>query len=187
MFASFRSLFALRCLCLRTPAASSMSARRSSGLLCRMESSEPWEMMEWVPVPRPESCRMSSTSMRRATVPLMRYSLSPLRYMAPGDGHLVEIHRQRARRNCRARDRPRRDRRPCAPRSRAKMTSSMAWPRRFLALRSPSTHRTASEMFDLPDPLGPTTAVMPGSSVSALRSAKDLKPLRTRDFRYMGA
>ena len=67
------------------------------------------------------------------------------------------------------------------------MTSSMAWPRRFLALRSPSTHRTASEMFDLPDPLGPTTAVMPGSSVSALRSAKDLKPLRPRDFRSMGA
>ena len=50
----------------------------------------------------------------------------------------------------------------------------------FLALRSPSTHRTASEMFDLPDPLGPTTAVMPGSSVSALRSAKDLKPLSSR-------
>ena len=63
------------------------------------------------------------------------------------------------------------------------MTSSMACPRRCLALRSPSTHSTASEMFDLPDPFGPTIAVMPGSSVSALLSAKDLKPLRTRDLR----
>ena len=69
----------------------------------------------------------------------------------------------------------------------AKMTSSMAWPRRFFALRSPSTHSTASEMFDLPEPLGPTTAVMPGSKVSALLSAKDLKPFSTSDFRYMGA
>ena len=186
MFASFRSLFALRCLCLRTPAASSMSARRSSGLLCRMESSEPWEMMEWVPVPRPESCRMSSTSMRRATVPLMRYSLSPLRYirrvMATSSKSTDSVPSElSSTRSTSARPEALRAEEP------AKMTSSMAWPRRFLALRSPSTHRTASEMFDLPDPLGPTTAVMPGSSVSALRSAKDLKPLRTRDFRYMGA
>lgn len=34
----------------------------------------------------------------------------------------------------------------------AKMTSSIAWPRRCFALRSPSTHSTASEMFDLPEP-----------------------------------
>ena len=46
------------------------------------------------------------------------------------------------------------------------------------ARRAPST---ASEMFDLPDPFGPTIAVMPGSSVSALLSAKDLKRPRTRD------
>ena len=62
-----------------------------------------------------------------------------------------------------------------------------ACPRRWRALRSPSTHKTASEMFDLPEPLGPTMAVMPGSMDSTLRSAKDLKPFRTRDFRYMGA
>ena len=42
-------------------------------------------------------------------------------------------------------------------------------------------------MFDLPEPLGPTMAVMPGSMDSTLRSAKDLKPFRTSDFRYMGA
>ena len=65
------------------------------------------------------------------------------------------------------------------------MTSSIAWPRRFLALRSPSTHKTASEMFDLPEPLGPTTAVMPGSSESTLRSANDLNPLRISDLRYI--
>lgn len=64
------------------------------------------------------------------------------------------------------------------------MTSSIAWPRSCLALCSPSTHKTASEMFDLPDPLGPTTTVMPGSSESTARSANDLNPLRTSDLRY---
>jgi hypothetical protein len=63
------------------------------------------------------------------------------------------------------------------------MTSSIAWPRRLFADCSPSTHRTASEMFDLPDPLGPTTTVTPGSSERTVRSAKDLNPLSMRDLR----
>ena len=40
-----------------------------------------------------------------------------------------------------------------------KITSSIRSPRRIFALCSPRAHATASQMFDLPQPLGPTTAV----------------------------
>jgi len=63
------------------------------------------------------------------------------------------------------------------------MTSSIAWPRRLLADCSPSTHNTASEMLDFPDPFGPTMTVTPGSRDRTVRSAKDLKPLSMSDFR----
>ena len=38
----------------------------------------------------------------------------------------------------------------------------------------------ASTTLDLPDPFGPTTAVIPGSSRSVVADAKDLKPLSVR-------
>ena len=63
------------------------------------------------------------------------------------------------------------------------MTSSIAWPRSCLADCSPRTHRTASETLDLPEPLGPTTTVTPGSSCITLLSAKDLNPLSVSDLR----
>ncbi len=63
------------------------------------------------------------------------------------------------------------------------MTSSIAWPRRVLADCSPRTQSTASEMLDLPDPLGPTMTVTPGSSSIVLLSAKDLNPLNMSDLR----
>ena len=44
-----------------------------------------------------------------------------------------------------------------------KITSSIAWPRSIFALCSPNTQRIASETLDLPEPLGPTTTVRPGS------------------------
>ncbi len=40
-----------------------------------------------------------------------------------------------------------------------KITSSIRSPRSDLALCSPKAQETASQMFDLPQPLGPTTAV----------------------------
>ena len=43
----------------------------------------------------------------------------------------------------------------------AKITSCMLTPRSSRADCSPSTHEMASEMFDLPQPLGPTMAVIP--------------------------
>ena len=66
----------------------------------------------------------------------------------------------------------------------AKMTSSILPPRRLLAPCSPITQARASTTFDLPEPLGPTMQVMPGSSCRVVAEAKDLNPLRVRLFRY---
>src|SRR3984957_770738 len=66
----------------------------------------------------------------------------------------------------------------------AKMTSSILPPRRLLAPCSPITQERASTTLDLPEPLGPTTQVIPGSRRSVVAEANDLKPRRVRDFRY---
>src|ERR1700749_1922860 len=66
----------------------------------------------------------------------------------------------------------------------AKTTSSILPPRSDLAPCSPMTQARASTMLDLPEPLGPTTQVMPGSRRSEVADAKDLKPRRVRLFRY---
>ena len=42
----------------------------------------------------------------------------------------------------------------------------------------------ASATLDLPEPFGPTTQVMPGSSRNEVADANDLKPLRVRLLRY---
>src|ERR671921_1224441 len=67
--------------------------------------------------------------------------------------------------------------RPAVP---AKMTSSILPPRRLLAPCSPRTQEIASTTLDLPEPFGPTTAVIPGSSRRVVGDAKDLKPLSVR-------
>src|SRR6185295_3706056 len=71
--------------------------------------------------------------------------------------------------------------RPAVP---AKMTSSSLPPRSDFAPCSPITQARASTTLDLPEPLGPTMQVMPGSSCSVVDEAKDLNPLRVRLFRY---
>jgi hypothetical protein len=43
----------------------------------------------------------------------------------------------------------------------------------------------ASATFDLPEPLGPTTAVTPGTNSISVRSAKVLKPWSVRRFKRM--
>src|SRR6185312_15489154 len=65
------------------------------------------------------------------------------------------------------------------------MTSSILPPRSALAPCSPSTQLIASTTFDLPEPLGPTTHVMPGSKRRVVDDANDLKPRSVRLFRYM--
>ena len=67
----------------------------------------------------------------------------------------------------------------------AKMTSSIFPPRSVLAPCSPITQLSASTTLDLPDPLGPTTQVIPGSKLRVVADAKDLKPRNVRLLRYM--
>src|SRR5215813_10548860 len=70
------------------------------------------------------------------------------------------------------------DARPTGARSPAplKITSCIDSPRSAEALDSPSTQRTASMTFDLPQPLGPTMPTScPGVAIEA-GSTNDLKP-----------
>src|SRR6476620_8418215 len=73
---------------------------------------------------------------------------------------------------------------PSLPALPAKMTSAILPPRSDLAPCSPMTQARAATTLDLPEPLGPTMQVMPGSSWSVVDEAKDLNPLRVRLFRY---
>ena len=66
------------------------------------------------------------------------------------------------------------------------MTSTISLPRRLLTLCSPRTQRMASTTFDLPEPLGPTTTVMPGGNSKRVLSAKLLKPKISSDLSMTG-
>src|SRR6478609_5001993 len=70
------------------------------------------------------------------------------------------------------------DARPTGLRSPAplKITSCIDSPRSADALDSPSTQRTASITFDLPQPLGPTTPTSWPGTAMVVGSTKDLKP-----------
>src|SRR6478736_961096 len=70
--------------------------------------------------------------------------------------------------------------RPAVP---AKMTSSILPPRSVFAPCSPSTQAIASTTLLLPEPFGPTTAVIPDSNRSVVAEAKDLNPLSVSDLR----
>ena len=76
--------------------------------------------------------------------------------------------------------------RACTPRPPPKMTSRIDWPRTASGDCSPIAHSTASVMFDLPEPLGPTTTETPGAKSSLVRSGKDLKPLSVTERRCIG-
>src|SRR6185436_8696492 len=66
----------------------------------------------------------------------------------------------------------------------AKMTSSIPPPRIDLGELSPITQRIASSRLDLPQPLGPTMPVNPGSMNNSVGSTKDLKPLSRRRVNF---
>ena len=57
-----------------------------------------------------------------------------------------------------------------------KITSVSASPRSCRAELSPMTQRTASMMFDLPQPLGPTIAQRFPGKLTVVGSTNDLKP-----------
>src|SRR6476646_1042999 len=131
----------------------------------------------------PESLSSSCTSRRRHGVPLMAYSDPPERNMvrlivtsAYSIGSAPSVLSMVSRTSARPSGG-----RPDVP---AKMTSSILPPRRLFAPCSPITQARASTTLDLPDPLGPTMQVMPGSSCIVVEDAKDLNPLRVRLFRY---
>src|SRR4051812_34623974 len=63
------------------------------------------------------------------------------------------------------------------------MTSSILAPRSDFADCSPRTQRIASVTLLFPLPLGPTTAVTPGTKSIAIRSANDLNPIISSLFR----
>ncbi len=68
-----------RLRCLPSPAASSISRRRSRGFDVTMCSTRPCDTTECISLPSPVSLRTSSTSTSRQRAPLSRYSPSPLR------------------------------------------------------------------------------------------------------------
>src|SRR5258705_1773040 len=65
-----------------------------------------------------------------------------------------------------------------------KMTSSIPPPRIEVGRFSPITQRSASKRWDLPQPLGPTMPLSPGSIKSSVGSTKDLKPLSLRRVNF---
>src|SRR6266436_6433317 len=66
----------------------------------------------------------------------------------------------------------------------AKTTSSILPPRSGLTPCSPITQENASTTLDLPEPLGPTMHVIPGSNLRVVVDANDLNPRKVRVFRY---
>src|SRR4051794_10942545 len=63
------------------------------------------------------------------------------------------------------------------------MTSDIVTPRTAFAPCSPSTQAMASTTLLLPEPLGPTTQVRPGSKCRVVALAKDLNPRRVNRSR----
>src|SRR5690348_11231428 len=134
--------------------------------------------------PMPESESNSCTSIKRQLLPLISYSLPPSRnirlvietseYSIGSALSELSIVSVTSARPSGARD--------DVP---AKMTSSILPPRRVLAPCSPITQVRASTTFDFPEPLGPTTQVMPGSKRRVVGEAKDLKPFSVRLLRCM--
>src|SRR5512141_2771014 len=67
-----------------------------------------------------------------------------------------------------------------------KIMSSVFLPRKRPYDCSPSTHRSESATFDLPEPFGPTIAVIPLANSNTVREAKVLYPCNSSDFRRRG-
>ena len=176
----------LRFRCFPSPAASSIRRRRSRGFELTICSTRPWLITECISRPRLVSERASTTSASRQRAPFSRYSPSPLRsirrsteisenslFARPSELSITTSTSANRRR--------------CWPFPPAKITSCIVWPRTAVGLCSPRAQRTASVMFDLPQPFGPTITLTPGENVSRVRSGNDLNPLRLISFRYISS
>lgn len=130
----------------------------------------------------PESLSNSCTSIKRQLLPLISYSLAPSRnILRVIDTSVYSIGSALSELSMltvtSARPSGARDEVP------AKMTSSILPPRSVFA-PAPHHPRQGIDHIDLPEPLGPTTAVMPGSKRKVVGAAKDLKPFNVRLLRY---
>src|SRR5512142_2346805 len=67
-----------------------------------------------------------------------------------------------------------------------KIMSAVFLPRSNAYDCSPSTQRNASAMFDLPEPFGPTIAVMPLANSNVVFDANVLYPCNSRDLSRRG-
>ncbi len=171
-----------RLRCLPSPAASSISIRRSRALEVTIASTRPWETIECISLPRPVSDSSSSTSVSRQRAPLIRYSPSPAR-LSRRRIEISPASRSTAPPSLSSTTSTSASPRACTPWAPAKITSCIDWPRTASGDCSPIAHSTASVMLDLPDPFGPTTTDTPGENSSRVRSGNDLKPLSVIDLR----
>jgi len=167
------------------PLASSNTARRSSGRDERIASICPCAITEYDVVPTPVPMKSRWMSRRRHGLLFRKYWPSPLRktrrvtvtslYSVPSfSSQSAKVMLTSAMLSALRESVP------------LKMTSVIAEPRRAVGRCSPNTQRIESEMLLLPQPLGPTTAVMPGSKTRRVFCAKLLKPVISRDLRYTG-
>ena len=181
--ASFSSARWRRSLKRPSPAASSTSERRSDGFAPSTDSTLPCEITERRPPPRPTSESSSTRSIRRTAARFTRYWPSPPRCsrrasetsangrsgQAPSSLSKISSTSQKST-----------GLRPSEP---AKSTSSGFSARSSCGLSDPVAQRIESEMFDFPEPFGPTTTATPGSRRTSTGSTNDLKPRSLIVFR----
>ncbi len=181
---SFSSARRRRLRCLPRPAASSTSSRRSRGFEWTMDSTRPWLITECISRPRLVSLSTSTMSTRRQRAPFRRYPPSPLRsrLRCTEISENSEAARPSELSITTSTSAWRRRPTPSPP---AEITSCIEAPRTAPGLCSPSAQRTASVMFDLPEPLGPTITLTPGENWSLVRSGNDLNPFSEIDLRCM--
>src|SRR5689334_3803058 len=141
-------------------------------------------MTECISLPSPVSESTSITSTSRQRAPARRYSPSPARSsrrtIETSGAPKPSVPSLSSSTSSTSAPRP-----PWRPGAPPKITSCMDCPRTASGDCSPSAHSTASVMFDLPEPFGPTITLTPGPNSSRVRSGNDLKPLRMIDFKYM--
>src|SRR5690606_31012389 len=148
------------------------SSRRAGSAMSTWLTS-PWPTTARPARPSPEPASASSTSRKRAALPLRR------KRVVPSLSRVRAIFRLRSpsRSSISTSAKPTL-RLPLAP---WKIRSVLSSARNELALPPPVVHLSASMMFDLPEPLGPTIAVTPSANSIAARSPKLLKPCSVRE------
>ena len=166
------------------PAASSKIKRRSSGLELKIRSILPCSIKEYDSAPIPVPINNSKISLSLTCVLLIKYSLSPerksLREIVTSPysiGSILDSLEKVSETSAKPT--------PILLSVPLKITSSILEPRIAFTLCSPKTQRTLSKILLLPQPFGPTTAVMPGWKFKTVLSAKDLKPLNSSLLRYI--